>query len=181
MSVLNVILFITSYLTAFNPSVAPHLSIPNIKMNMDDNMLNSSYKFANGLKLFSAKETKEMGINWLYNTLDNVESHPTFVLGDIVSTITYTLKEPDKYDLYIAYMPDRFEEPHFIGCFSIKPDKRLLSIEQICTNPLITDTSLTDYKKRLTSLASNSNVLLYPQPLKYLINPRYYLEFTQSL
>ena len=79
-------------------------------------------------------------------------------------------------------MPNRFDdEPHFIGCFSIKPDKRVLSIEQICTNPFIKDSSLTDYKKKLTNLARQSGVVLYPQPLKYLINPRYYIEFTQSL
>ena len=36
-------------------------------------------------------------------------------------------------------------------------------------------------KKSLQILAKNSHVLLYPQPLKYLMNPRYFIEFSQSL
>ena len=38
-----------------------------------------------------------------------------------------------------------------------------------------------EFKKSLQILAKNSHVLLYPQPLKYLMNPRYFIEFSQSL
>ena len=69
------------------------------------------------------------------------------------------------------------------GAYFIKvgKNKRYLSIEQICTNPFIVDSSLTEFKKSLQILAKNSHVLLYPQPLKYLMNPRYFIEFSQSL
>lgn len=183
MSVLNIVILMSSYLTCYNPINTPLISrINKINMKNDDfNMLNNSNKFSDGLKLFNAKTTKDTAIQWLYATLEESDRHPTFVINDLVSTITYSIKEPDKYDLYIAYMPNRFEDPHFIGCFSVKPDKRLLSVEQICTNPFIDDTSLTDYKRKLKNLAATSGVVLYPQPLKYLMNPRYYLEFSQSL
>lgn len=183
MGIVNILILSLSYCSCFNTGMYPKPIYKNIFMKQDDlNFLNNSDKFSNGLKLFTSKDTKETAIKWLSATLDEVDLHPTFVLGDIVSTISYTLKEPDRYDLYIAYKPNRFDDDfHFIGCFSIKPEKRMLSIEQICTNPFIKDTSLTDYKKRLTNLASQSGVVLYPQPLKYLINPRYYMEFTQSL
>lgn len=183
MGIINILIMILSYSNCFNIGIYPKHLNKNILMKQDDyNFLNNSDKFSNGLKLFTAKTTKDTSIKWLYRTLDEVNNHPTFVINDLVSTISYSIKEPDQYDLYIAYMPNRFEdEPHFIGCFSIKPEKRLLSIEQICTNPFIKDSSLTDYKKKLTNLAKQSGVVLYPQPLKYLINPRYYIEFTQSL
>ena len=113
----------------------------------DYSMLNNSNKFSDGLKLFNAKTTKDTAIQWLYATLEESDRHPTFVINDLVSTITYSIKEADKYDLYIAYMPNRFEDPHFIGCFSVKPDKRLLSVEQICTNPFYKRYLLTDYKE----------------------------------
>ncbi len=183
MGIVNILILSLSYCSCFNTGMYPKPIYKNIFMKQDDlNFLNNSDKFSNGLKLFTAKETKDTAIKWLYGTLDEVNNHPTFVLSDIVSTISYSLKESDRYDLYVAYKPNRFDdEPHFIGCFLINPEKRILSIEQICTNPFIKDTSLTDYKKRLTNLASHSGVVLYPQPLKYLINPRYYMEFTQSL
>jgi hypothetical protein len=183
MGIINILIMTLSYCYCFNTGIHPKHINKNIIMKQDDfNFLNNSDKFSNGLKLFTAKTTKDTSIKWLYGTLDEVNLHPTFVISDLVSTISYCLKEPDQYDLYIAYMPNRFDdEPHFMGCFSIKPDKRVLSIEQICTNPFIKDSSLTDYKKKLTNLAKQSGVVLYPQPLKYLINPRYYIEFTQSL
>lgn len=184
MSVLNIVLLLSSYITYYNPIMPTNINrINKISMKDDEDysMLNNSNKFTDGLKLFDAKTTKDTAIKWLHSTLDEGDKHPTFVVNDLVSTITYSIKEPEKYDLYIAYMPNRFEDPHFIGCFSVKPDRRLLSIEQICTNPFIEDTSLTDYKKKLKNLAATSGVVLYAQPLKYLINPRYYLEFSQYL
>ena len=168
MSVLNIILLLSSYLTCYNPTINTNLQRVN-KINMKDDdysMLNNSNKFTNGLKLFNAKTTKDTAIKWLHSTLDEGDKHPTFVVSDLVSTITYSIKEPDKYDLYIAYMPDRFEDPHFIGCFSIKPDRRLLSIEQICTNPFVKDTSLTDYKKKIKKFSSNIRCCIISTTIK---------------
>lgn len=183
MNIVNILIISLSYCSYFNTGIYSKPIYKNIFMNQDDlNFINNIDQFSNGLTLFTAKDTTTTTIKWLYKTLDKVDNYPSFVLGDIVSTITYSIKEPDRYDLYIAYKPNKFDdEPHFIGCFSIKPEKRILSIKHICTNPFIKDTSLTDYKKKLTNLASKSGVLLYTQHLKYIINPRYYMEFTQSL
>jgi hypothetical protein len=162
-----------------------HLNINNINNNIKlclyDNLNNlNNYKDSNGLKLYSAKDTTTTAIQWLYKTSTNSDTnYPTFVLIDLVNTINYSLKKNEKCDLYIAYVPDRFEEPHFMGSFLINPANRLLSIKQICTNPFIKETSLTEYKKKLINLSIGSGVILYTKPLKYLSNPRYYLEFNQ--
>tara|TARA_Y100000591_G_C21702376_1_gene628941 strand:- start:330 stop:887 length:558 start_codon:yes stop_codon:yes gene_type:complete len=180
---LNIIFFLSSYLASNNIEISRFSRIQlynNFKMQIDDyNTLNSSNRFSDGLKLYNAKVTKETTIKWLYTTLNDADKYPKFVINDLVNTLTYSIKEPNETDLYIAYIPVRFEDPHFIGCFSIKPDKKLLSIEQICTNPYIKETNLGDFKKKLKNLAATSGVVLYPQPLKYLINPRYFLEFSQ--
>ena len=176
MSVLNIVILVTSYFTYFKPITIPNI---NIKMIDDNNIFNTDG--ISGLKLFKAQDTKDFTIRWLYKTLEEPTLSPSFVINDLVNMLTYSVKEPDKYDLFIAYMPDRFEdEPQFIAYVSIKPNLKLLSIEQICTNPFNKDCSLTDYKKKLLILATNSNVKLSVQPLKYITNPRYYLEFTQS-
>jgi len=154
----------------------------NKKMCLHDNLNNlNNYKDSNGLKLYSAKETTTTAINWLYKTTDNNNNidYPTFVLIDLVNIINYSLKKNENCDLYIAYVPDRFEDPHFMGSFLINPASRLLSIKQICTNPFVKETSLTEYKKKLINLSIASGVVLYTKPLKYLSNPRYYLEFNQ--
>ena len=155
----------------------------NLIMSIDDNddVLGDYYKYSKGLKLFNNKLAKETTITWLYKTLEDPDDHPTFVISDLVSTLTFANGEQDKSIIYIAFIPNESEEPHFIGCFRIIAEKRYLSIEQICTNPFILDSSLTEFKKSLKILAKNSHVVLYPQPLKYLMNPRYFIEFSQSL
>tara|TARA_Y100000389_G_scaffold197294_1_gene231641 strand:- start:1655 stop:2113 length:459 start_codon:yes stop_codon:yes gene_type:complete len=152
-----------------------------MSINDNDDLIGDYYKYSKGLKLLNSKSTKEITIKWLYKTLEDQDDHPTFLISDLVSTLSLTNSEQSKRNLYIAYIPVPTQEPHFIGCFNINPEKRYLSIEQICTNPFIVDSSLTEFKKSLQILARNSHVLLYPQPLKYLINPRYFIEFSQSL
>ena len=177
---LNLIVISLSYISK-SLLILPH-SNHNIKMNQNNfDLLNSTKGYTNGLKLMSAKSTQDQVITWLYETMNEPKVHPTFVMSDLVSTLTYSSKEPDKYDLFIGYQPNKFEDIEFIGCFHIDPEKRLLCIEQICTNPFAKETSLTDYKKKLNNIAKSSGVLLYPKPLKYLINPRYYLEFSYPL
>jgi len=187
MSVINIVLLISSYILNIKPNILPSFyniknNIKNNNINMidDSNLFNISDEIL-GLKLFTATETKHLTIKWLYNIINDDIIHPDFVMDDIVSTLTYSIKTPDKYDLYIAYMPYRFdEEPQFIGYLSIIPDKKILSIQQICTNPLNKDASFTKFKNSISILAKNSNVYLSPKPLKFILNPRYYLEFTQS-
>jgi len=170
------ILLTVSYLFFSAPNNCEYTFIKNTKntkMCLRDNL--NSY---NGLKLYSAKDTTTTAIKWLYKTNEDT-NYPTFVLTDLVSIINYSLKKNENCDLYIAYVPDRFEEPHFIGSFLINPANRLLSIKQICTNPFVKETSLSEYKKKIINLSISSGVVLYTKPLKYLSNPRYYLEFTQ--
>ena len=172
---LNMIFLFTSCLTYFKPTI-PNI---NIKMTSNDDMFNTDDVL--GLKLFKAYDTKDLTIRWLHRTLDETTQSKTFVIDDLVNMLSYSIKEPEKYNLFIAYMPNNYEEqPEFIGYFSIQPDKKILSLLQICTNPFNKNTSLTNYKKKLINLATNSNVRLSIQPLKYIKNPRYYLEFTQS-
>ena len=178
MSVLNIILLLTGYSSYIKPSNIYNFNKFSVKMN-NDNMFNMDDVL--GLKLFKPNDTKELTIKWLYKTLEDPTIHPSFIIDDVINTLAYSVKKTDKSDLFIAYMPNSYDnEPQFIGYFSIKPDKKILSIEQICTNPFIKDPSLTDYKNRIQILARKSNVLLSPKPLKYIVNPRYYLEFTQS-
>ena len=177
-------LFFIFYLFVSKPFtyISPRLTYKKITMSTNgDDMIGDYYKYSKGLKLFNSKSTKETTIQWLYKTLEDPDDHPTFVISDLVSTLTFANKEQDKRNIYIAYIPNVNQEPHFIGCFTVNPEKRYLSIEQICTNPFIVDSSLTEFKKSLQILAKNSHVLLYPQPLKYLMNPRYFIEFSQSL
>jgi len=173
----NILLTVTSLLIS-SPNINSNI---NIKMCLEDNLNNiNNYKDSNGLKLYSAKDTTTTAIKWLYKTVEVTNNeYPTFVLIDLVNIINYSLKKNEKCDLYIAYVPDRFEEPHFIGSFLINPANRLLSIKQICMNPFVKETSLTEYKKNLINLSIASGVVLYTKPLKYLSNPRYYLEFNQ--
>lgn len=150
----------------------------NGKMCLEENLKN--YKDSNGLKLYSAKETNRMAIDWLYKTTEYTNNNiPTFVLIDLVSIINESLKKTENYDLYIAHVPDRFEDPHFIGSFLMNPKNRILSINQICTNPFVKETSLSEYKKKLINLSITSGVAFNSKPLKYVSNPRYYLEFNQ--
>ena len=147
-------------------------------MCLEENLKN--YKDSNGLKLYSAKETNTMAINWLYKTTEYTNNNiPTFVLIDLVSIINDTLKKPENYTLYIAHVPDQFEDPHFIGSFLITPENRILSIKQLCTNPFVKETSLSEYKKKIINLSITSGVAFNSKPLKYVSNPRYYLEFNQ--
>ncbi len=162
-------------------SNTPNYKKITMSINDNDDLIGDYYKYSKGLKLFNSKLTKEITIKWLYKTLEDVDDHPTFVITDLVSTLTFANGEQTKRNIYIAYIPNLNQEPHFIGCFKVNPEKRYLSIEQICTNPFIVDSSLTEFKKSLQILAQNSHVLLYPQPLKYLMNPRYFIEFSQSL
>jgi hypothetical protein len=173
----NILLTVTSLLIS-SPNINSNI---NIKMCLEDNLNNiNNYKDSNGLKLYSAKDTTTTAIKWLYKTVEVTNNeYPTFVLIDLVNIINHSLKKNEKCDLYIAYVPDRFEEPHFIGSFLINPANRLLSIKQICMNPFVKETSLTEYKKNLINLSIASGVVLYTKPLKYLSNPRYYLEFNQ--
>jgi hypothetical protein len=174
----NILLTVSSFFST--PNIVVN-KIINAKMCLEDNLNNlNNYKEYNGLKLYSAKDTTTTAIKWLYKTTEvpNTE-YPTFVLIDLVNIINHSLKKNENCDLYIAYIPDRFEEPHFIGSFLINPANRLLSIKQICTNPFVKETSLTEYKTKLISLSIASGVVLYTKPLKYLSNPRYYLEFNQ--
>ena len=181
MLVLNLALISFSFISK-NLLILPYSNKYNINMNQNNfDFLNSTKGYTNGLKLMNAKSTQDQVITWLYATMNEPKVHPTFVRSDLVSTLSYASKEIDRYDLFIGYKPDKFEDPEFIGCFNIDPEKRLLCIEQICTNPFAKETSLTDYKKKLSNLAKASGVLLYPKPLKYLINPRYYLEFSHPL
>lgn len=182
MSLINIVLLISSYIFNIKPNVqSPCYNIKNnINMIDDYNLFNSSDEIL-GLKLYTATEVNYITIDWLYNMINKDMSHPHFVMDDIVNTLAYSIKPPEKYDLYIAYIPNRFEdEPQFIGYFSIIPDKKILSIQQICTNPFIKDASLSKFKKSIGVLARRSNVYLSPKPLKFILNPRYYLEFTQS-
>jgi hypothetical protein len=151
----------------------------NGKMCLEENLKN--YRDSNGLKLYSAKETTTMAIHWLYKTTEytNNNNIPTFVLIDLVSMINDSLKKTENYELYIAHVPDRFEDPHFIGSFLINPKNRILSINQICTNPFVKETSLSEYKKNIINLSMASGVAFNSKPLKYVSNPRYYLEFNQ--
>jgi hypothetical protein len=177
----NILLTITSLLiSTHNINTNTNIN-SNIKMCLEDNLNNiNNYKDSNGLKLYSAKDTGTTAIKWLYKTVEVTNNeYPTFVLIDLVNIINYSLKKNEKCDIYIAYVPDRFEEPHFIGSFLINPANRLLSIKQICMNPFVKETSLTEYKKNLINLSISSGVVLYTKPLKYLSNPRYYLEFNQ--
>lgn len=176
----NILLTITSLLISSPNSITNINSNinSNIKMCLEDNLNNNNDY--NRLKLYSAKDTTTTAIKWLYKTTDSANNeYPTFVLLDLVNIINHSLKKNEKSDIYIAYVPDRFEEPHFIGSFLINPANRLLSIKQICTNPFVKETSLTEYKKNLINLSVASGVVLYTKPLKYLSNPRYYLEFNQ--
>lgn len=176
MSILNIVLFTISYSTLFKPQYHVNNQI-NIVMNQND--FNTDEVL--GLKLLKPNETKDLTIKWLYKSLEEDYIHPSIVLHDLVSTLSYSIKEPEPYDLFIGYKPNKFEEePHFIGYFCIKPDRKMLTVEQICTNPNVKNPSFTNFKNKITILAQKSNVLLYPQPLKYISNPRYYLEFTQS-
>lgn len=181
--ILTNILFIFTYLLFSKYNIVVNKVHKVYKMCLEDNLNNlNNYKDSNGLKLYSAKDTTTTAIKWLYKTTDDTNintDYPTFVLIDLVNIINYSLKKNDKCDLYIAYVPDRFEEPHFMGSFLINPASRLLSIKQICTNPFVKETSLTEYKKKLINLSVASGVVLYTKPLKYLSNPRYYLEFNQ--
>jgi hypothetical protein len=179
MILINILLTVTSLLIS-NPNINSNSNI-NIKMCLEDNLNNiNNYKDSNGLKLYSAKDTTTTAIKWLYKTVEVTNNeYPTFVLIDLVNIINHSLKKNEKCDIYIAYVPDRFEEPHFIGSFLINPANRLLSIKQICMNPFVKETSLTEYKKNLINLSLASGVVLYTKPLKYLSNPRYYLEFNQ--
>ena len=175
---INILTFSYLFISRHN-IVVNNVNKQNYKRMCLENNLNN-FKDSNGLKLYSAKDTTTTAIQWLYKTTEVTNSDcPTFVLIDIVNTINYSLKKNDKCDLYIAYVPDRFEEPHFIGSFLINPANRLLSIKQICTNPFIKETSLTEYKTKLINLSISAGVVLYTKPLKYLSNPRYYLEFNQ--
>lgn len=176
MSILNIVILGMSYTTLINPQY--HV---NNKINIIMNENNFNADEVLGLKLLKPNETKDLAIKWLYKSLEEDYTHPSIVLHDLVSTLSYSIKEPEKYDLFISYKPNNFEdEPHFIGFFCIKPDRKMLTIEQICTNPNVKNPSFTNFKNKLKILAQKSNVLLYPQPLKYISNPRYYLEFTQS-
>lgn len=176
MSFLN-ILFI-SYLSYFKQTNNYNLNKFSIKMRNDD-MFNTDDIL--GLKLFKPNDTRKQTIKWLYKTLDDPNIHRSFIIDDVINILACSVKNTENSDLFIAYMPKPYdEEPQFIGYFSIKPEKKILSIEQICTNPFIKDASLTDYKNRIQILARKSNVLLSAKPLKYIVNPRYYLEFTQS-
>lgn len=179
---LNLVFLFFAYITFPNPCLNNYKYKNKITMSIDDDdIIGDYYKFSKGLKLFNAKSTHETTISWLYKTLEDPDDHPTFVISDLVSALTFANAEQNKRTIYIAYIPNSNEEPHFIGCFRVIPEKRYLSIEQICTNPFIVDSSLTEFKKSLQILAKNSHVLLYPQPLKYLMNPRYFIEFSQSL
>lgn len=185
MILINILLTVTSLLIS-SPNINSNINTNinsniNIKMCLEDNLNNiNNYKDSNGLKLYSAKDTTTTAIKWLYKTVEVTNNeYPTFVLIDLVNIINHSLKKNEKCDLYIAYVPDRFEEPHFIGSFLINPANRLLSIKQICMNPFVKETSLTEYKKNLINLSLASGVVLYTKPLKYLSNPRYYLEFNQ--
>tara|TARA_B100001093_G_scaffold505030_1_gene561706 strand:+ start:68 stop:622 length:555 start_codon:yes stop_codon:yes gene_type:complete len=178
---INYILPLLSYLS-FTPRFKLNNNlISKTVMCASNNIFNSTKGFTNGLILLNAKDTQQFAISWLYKSMDYIEEHPTFVLADLVSTLTFATNDISKYTLFIGYKPNSFEEPHFISCCNIDPAKRLLCIEQICTNPFIFETSLTKYKKNLKNLAVSSGVLLHTQNLKYLINPRYYLEFSQFL
>ena len=92
MGIINILIMILSYSNCFNIGIYPKHLNKNILMKQDDyNFLNNSDKFSNGLKLFTAKTTKDTSIKWLYRTLDEVNNHPTFVINDLVSTISYSI------------------------------------------------------------------------------------------
>ena len=175
MSILNIVIFTMCYSISIQPN---HVVNKNINIFMNENNFNTDDVL--GLKLLKPNETKELTIKWLHKSLEEEYIHPSIVIHDLVSILSYSIKEPETYNLFIGYIPNKFEdEPHFIGYFSIKPDKKMLTIEQVCTNPNIKNPSFTNFKNKLQILAQKSNVLLYPQPLKYITNPRYYLEFSR--
>jgi len=114
---------------------------------------------------------------WLQklSTLDHTS--PTFIYNDLTECLIHTLEHTSKFDMYIAYTPQYWIEPSYIGCFNFNPEQNTLRIEKICSNPSMGFYTLQSFKKALSSITENSSTTLNIQPLVHYADKRYFLDF----
>jgi len=160
-----------SLITTMQPRIVPTM----VDNNFIKKINNSE---PSNIVLLSNKNTNKLVKKWLHQITESDFEYPNFIYNELVNTITYTIINHTKYTLYVGYKENTDDEPIYISCLNLNPEKRILSVELICDSPFITESKITEFKKALNTVSQNSGVFLNIKPLRYLENQRHYLDFT---